>query len=116
MHGSITNGSVDQPAKIARPKLPGRAFNFLSCRASFDFPARLGAFSFCYQPGYQKKDLPLYVSGYGSPALFVTVDCLQRGPEQFGHLLLGLIQSLAEFFKFVFVHNKSPLPHLRDLV
>jgi hypothetical protein len=36
---TVANGSIDKPAKLTRPELPGRALAFLFRAAFFDLPA-----------------------------------------------------------------------------
>ncbi len=46
---------------------------------------------------------------YGSPALLITVDRLDRRSQKLGHLPLGLFQFFPEMFEFRAVHTSSQL-------
>ncbi len=55
----------------------------------------------------KKKHLPFYMGRYGSPALLIAVDRLDRRSQKLGHLPLGLFQFFPEMFEFRTVHMRS---------
>lgn len=60
-----------------------------------------------YNLGDQKKYLPFHMGRYGSPALLIAVDRLNRRSQKLGHLPLGLFQFFPEMFEFRAVHMSS---------
>ncbi len=47
---------------------------------------------------------------YISPTLLVAVHSFERRTEQIRHLFLGLIEALAVFSKFTFIHYSEFIP------
>ncbi len=107
---ALTNGSVDKPAEISGLKFPGRTLFPSVARTFFYNPARLFEFIVLPHPGDQEKHLPLHVGRHRSPALFVALNRLKGGSEQYGHLLLCLVQFLAEVDELFAVHGKLLRP------
>jgi len=60
-----------------------------------------------YNLGDQKKYLPFHMGRYGSPALLIAMDRLDRCSQKLGHLPLGLFQFIPEMFEFRAVHMSS---------
>ena len=102
---ALTNGSVDKPAEISGLKFPGRTLFPLVARTFFYNPARLFEFIVLPHPGDQEKHLPLRRRRNGPPPLFITVNRLNRGSEQLGHLFLCLVQFLADEDELFVVHR-----------
>ena len=73
-------------------------------RTFFFSPTRLSAFSVLWYPGDCEKHLPLYKGHHRTPPLFVALDSIERHSEQLGHLLLCLVQFLAEVDELFAVH------------
>ena len=107
---ALTNGSVYKPAEISNLKLPCRTLCFLVRRTFFYSPTRFSAFPVLRYPGDQEKHLPLRRRRNRPPPLFVALNRLNRGSEQYGHLLLCLVQFLAEVDELFAVHGKLLRP------
>ena len=105
LNRAFTNCSVYKPAKLSNRKLPSRTLCFLVSRTFFYSPTRFSASPVLRYPGDQEKHLPLRRRRNKPPALFVTVNRLNRGSEQQGHLLLCLVQFLAEVDELFAVHR-----------
>ena len=89
--GALTDRAVDEPAKFTAVKFPGRAIFFTLGRAFFYCPAVFLINRVGLDSGKQKKELPFYRDGYGSPTLFIAVDRLNGCPQQMRQLFLGLV-------------------------
>jgi hypothetical protein len=89
--GALAPGAAEKPAEMPGLEFPRRAF--LLVLAPFDGPAilalRLAAVSLV---GGQKIELPLDMERDGTPSLLVTLDGLERDPQQLGQRLLGFSQ------------------------
>ena len=107
---ALTNGSVDKPAEISGLKFPGRTLCLLVSRTFFYSPTWFSAFPVFRYPGDQEKHLPLRRRRNRPPPLFVALNRLNRGSEQYGHLLLCLVQFLAEVDELFAVHGKLLRP------
>ena len=107
---AFTNCSVDKPTEISGLKLPCRTLCFLVRRTFFYSPTWFSALSVLRYPGDQEKHLPLYNGRHRTPPLFVALDSFERLSEQLGHLLLCLVQFLAEIDELIAVHGKLQQP------
>ncbi len=105
VNSSVTDSSVNEPAKISGLKLPSRALLFLFRRAFFNNPTRLGYCRIPSHSGNQEKHLPFHMGRYVSPALFVALYSLVGYPQQLGYLALCFIYSFAEAFKLFTIHG-----------
>ena len=92
MSAAFTDGAIDKPAKISAFKLPGRTLFLLFSRTFFYSPAGFVAVWAGEDPGDHEKHLSFHCRRNGTPTLFIAVNGLDRGPQQLGHLFLGLFQ------------------------
>jgi hypothetical protein len=70
---AVTDGSVDEPAKVTRVELPGRTLPFPLWGTFLDGPAGLTILLAFPHTGGQKQDLPFRMDRNLPPPLFVTV-------------------------------------------
>ena len=105
LNSAVTNCSVYEPAKLSNLKLPCRAVCFLVRRTFFYSPTRFSALPFLSDPGEQEIHLSLRRRWNEPPALFVTLNCLNRNSEQQCHLFLCFVQFLAEVDELFAVHR-----------
>lgn len=103
---SLTHGSIYKPAQISGLKFPGRTLFLLFGGTFLYYPARFAAFTIFIHPGDKEVHLPLHISRYGTPCLFIAVDSLYRGSEQLRHLLLGFVELFSEMDKIFAVHGE----------
>ena len=71
---ALADSTVDEPAKLAGLKLPGRAMFAALGRAFFDGPAGFEVFLVNSGPGKKEEYLTFNMGRYFSPALLVTMD------------------------------------------
>ena len=81
---ALTNGPVDEPAEIARFKLPGRAIAACFRGTAPDLPAGPGFFCLMVLQRKQKQDLPFNRHGNFAPSLLEALNRLQRRAQEFG--------------------------------
>jgi hypothetical protein len=104
MNSTLANGTVNEPAQVAHLELPCRALTLQLKGALFFDPTGFLIFKASIDPGEQKIEMPLRVNRDGPPSLLVTMNGLNRSPEQLRHLLLRLVQPLSDGHEFLAIH------------
>jgi hypothetical protein len=100
---------VDKPAEMACLEFPRRASFAGLGRTIPNVPAGPNPLHVRFLHRQQKQHLSFNVHGNLAPPLLEALNRLDRGPEQFGKLLLRLLKLLPKCLKFMLLHSR-PLP------
>ena len=87
---SLTDRSIDEPAKMPELKFPSWTLPFLLYRAFSQTPAAPLFPTWGIAVGEKKQHLSLDMDRNSSPALFKALYSLERSSQQLGHLFLRL--------------------------
>jgi len=85
---------------VAALKFPCRAFLFDCARLLL--PTRNKGVLSSSLIDQQEKNLPLDMTGYCTPALFIAVYCLEGGSKEFSHFFLSFIKLFSRITEFFF--------------
>ena len=101
----LTYRTVDKPAEVPHIEFPGGTGLAGWKRAGPNIPAGTGVFPSSSLQGSQEENLPLDVHRDVPPALFKTLNGLERCSQKLGHLLLSLLQFQPKRMELLTVHG-----------
>ncbi len=116
LHLSLTDGAIDEPAKVADLEFPRRAV-FLGVSLALQGDPASPVFLIPRQlVGEKKQGLALYMSGNSSPALLKALYGFDRGPQQLSHLGLSFSQLVTDLRELAFSHKYPPFLGCRSVL